>query len=112
MNEDKTIQLVSLALDAGFMRQTAIANNIANANTQGYQPLQVNFEAQLAALTPAQHDTSLLDVKPFYEPAASNSIDDQLALSVKNATQVRALIKGLNHKLAIMKLALAGNNAA
>lgn len=107
MSNDPTIQLISLALDASLMRQTAIANNIANVNTSNYQSMSVNFEQQLkdAGLE------SINAVKPFYEQSATHSpIDEQLSLSVKNATQYRALIKGLNHKMAIMKLALQGNN--
>lgn len=100
---DNTIDLVSLALDAALMRQTAIATNIANANTRGYQTIGVDFEQQLT-------DSSETLAKPVYqlEPHQS-SIDEQIALSVKNATQYRALVKGLNHKLAIMQLAVQGN---
>lgn len=105
MSQDNTIEFISHALDAALMRQTAIASNIANVNTPDYQTVSVNFEEQLANLS------NPVDVKPSYElsdkPA---SIDEQIALSVQNATQYRSLIKGLNHKLAIMKLALQGNN--
>ncbi|MGQ3891445.1 flagellar basal body rod protein FlgB [Legionella sp. CNM-4043-24] len=106
MSQDKCIELVSRALDAALMRQTAITNNIANASTPGYQSIQVNFEEQL-------NSASISDVRPFYELSGlDSSIDEQMALSVKNATQFRALIKGLNHRLAIMKLAVQGNNAS
>jgi len=106
MSNDPTIELISLALDASLMRQTAIANNIANANTIGYQTMDVNFEQQLADCTNNEIGT----VKPFYQPSEVNSsIDAQMTLNIKNATQYRALIKGLNHKLAIMKLAVQGN---
>jgi len=102
---DNTIELISRALDAALMRQTAIANNIANANARDYQTQRVNFEEQLA--------NGESSVAPFYEQSDTpSSIDEQMALSVKNATQFRALIKGLNHKLAIMKLAVQGNNAS
>lgn len=104
MTQDSTIQLISLALDAALMRQTAIATNIANVNTKDYQAMGVDFEKQLC-------EGSLETIKPAYEyTGAPNSIDEQIASSVKNATQYRALIKGLNHKLAIMKLAVQGNN--
>lgn len=114
MSHDTTIQLISLSLDASIMRQTAIANNIANANTSDYQTQGVNFEQQLneqSLLKNNTNESALADIKPFYEQNETTSpIDEQIALSVKNATQYRALIKGLNHKLAIMKLALQGNN--
>lgn len=100
MNDDTTIKLISLALDASLMRETAIASNIANANTRGYQTLEVNFEQQL---------TQVNKPKPFYQVSKQYSaLDEQMMLSVKNETQYRALIKGLNEKLAIMKLALHG----
>lgn len=102
---DNTIELISHALDAALMRQTAIASNIANANTQDYQTMAVSFEEQLNNMPNAS------DVKPTYEFSDKHSaIDEQIAFSVKNATQYRALIKGLNHKLSIMKLAVQGNN--
>lgn len=114
MSDDTTIALISLALDASIMRQTAIANNIANANTSDYHTQGVNFEQQLneqSLLKSDHNESALTNIKPFYEEYETHSpIDEQIALSVKNATQYRALIKGLNHKLAIMKLALQGNN--
>ena len=92
-------------MDAALMRQTAIATNIANINTENYQTMGVSFEEQLTSLDN--------EIKPVYEQQdMNNTIDEQLAFGVKNATQYRALIKGLNHKLAIMKLAVQGNNAS
>ena len=102
---DTTIDLISRAMDAALMRQTAIATNIANINTENYQTMGVSFEEQLTSLDN--------EIKPVYEQQdMNNTIDEQLAFGVKNATQYRALIKGLNHKLAIMKLAIQGNNAS
>ncbi|ARG96966.1 flagellar basal body protein [Legionella micdadei] len=110
MSNDPTIELIRLALDASLMRQTAIANNIANANTRHYQTMEVNFEEQLAQTNDISTDL-LHNVSPFYKTSNTYSpIDEQIALSVKNTTHYRALIKGLNQKLAIMKLALHGNN--
>ncbi|MDI9817559.1 MULTISPECIES: flagellar basal body protein [unclassified Legionella] len=114
MSYDTTIELISLALDASLMRQTAVANNIANANTPDYQPIEVNFEQQLTIANPLATNRQATEVsgniKPFYQQREATSIDEQVALSVQNATHYRALIKGLNQKFAIMKLALQGNN--
>lgn len=111
MHSDSTVELVSLALDAALMRQTAIANNIANVNSTDYHTMEVNFEQQL-------HESSLNNQKeplnmpqPFYQMSEQqSSIDEQMALNVQNMTHYRALIKGLNQKFSIMKLALQGNN--
>jgi flagellar basal-body rod protein FlgB len=111
MNSDATVQLVSLALDATLMRQTAIANNVANINTHGYQTLEVNFEQQLNENHLSSEASDLAAISPYYQLSDHQStIDEQMTLNVQNMTHYRALVKGLNQKLAIMKLALQGNN--
>lgn len=110
MSSDNTIEMVKRALDASLMRQTAIANNIANTNSLDYQTIEVDFEAQLADAN-EWGGSDLSSVAPHYQLAKQHaSIDEQMALNVKNITQYRALIKGLNQKLAIMNIALQGNN--
>lgn len=112
MNHEPTIELVAKALDAALMRQTAIANNVANANTPDYQTIGVNFETQLQQLSEISNMT-LENINPTYELTDVKSpIDEQIALSIKNNTQYRALIKGLNHKLALMSIALEGNHSS
>ncbi len=107
MSSDTTIDLIRRALDASLMRQTAIAQNIANSNTSDYQSIEVNFEQQLQETSATERTTA----QPFYQPCTQHSsIDEQMALNVQNMTHYRALIKGLNQKLAIMKLALQGSN--
>ncbi|CAM2805207.1 hypothetical protein [Legionella worsleiensis] len=111
MNSDSTIELVRLALDASLMRQTAIANNIANINSANYQTVEVNFEQQLKEIHLSTGTEELSAVKPHYQLSEhQSSIDEQMAFNVQNMTHYRALIKGLNQKLAIMKLALQGTN--
>jgi flagellar basal-body rod protein FlgB len=110
MSTDNTIQLVSLALDAALMRQTTIANNIANINTENYQSMEVNFEQQLQENHLSPNNNDLSEITPYYQSCDhQSSIDEQMTLNVQNMTHYRALVKGLNQKLAIMKLALQGN---
>ena len=42
-----SIPLVAKSLDACMLRSRAIANNLANVNTPGYQRIEVEFEAKL-----------------------------------------------------------------
>jgi len=110
MNSDNTIDLVKLALDSCLMRQTAFANNMANINTEGYQPVSVNFEQQLAQASEL-NGSNLAMVKPFYQVEEMTlSPDTIMSQSIKNMTHYRALIKGLNQSLSIMKIALHGNS--
>lgn len=107
MDSDSTIHMISLALDASLMRQTAIANNVVHINTPGYQTMDVNFEQQLIE-TP---EGDLSSINPYYQLSDHQStLDEQMALNVQNMTHYRALIKGLNQKLAIMNMALQGSN--
>lgn len=113
MNTDSTIEIINLALDAALMRQTAIANNIANSNSTDYQTMEVNFEQQIDESSFNAGSEELSTIKPFYQASEEpSSINEQMALNIQNITHYRALIKGLNQKLAIMKLALHGNNAS
>jgi flagellar basal-body rod protein FlgB len=110
MSSDSTIELIRLAMDASLMRQTAIAHNIANINSVDAQTMEVNFEQQLHDAS-LQNSEDLDTIHPFYQLSDHHSsIDEQMALNVQNITHYRALVKGLNQKLAIMKLALQGNN--
>lgn len=49
MFESVTFNALSSALDGLAARQRAIANNIANVNTEGYLAQRVSFEEALAA---------------------------------------------------------------
>ncbi len=42
-----SIPMLSKSLDACMLRSRAIANNLANVNTPGYQRIEVEFEAKL-----------------------------------------------------------------
>ena len=45
---DSTQQLLEAAMRGAWQRQTALTNNIANAETPGYQPQEVSFESAVA----------------------------------------------------------------
>jgi flagellar basal-body rod protein FlgB len=42
-----SVPVLTKSLDASMLRQRAIANNIANVNTPGYQRVEVTFEDEL-----------------------------------------------------------------
>ena len=113
MLQDKTIDIIGYALDAAIMRETAIAANIARVNRPNARTLTVDFETQLTSALDSHQTFEAADIAPHYTyHTAPAQLDEQVALSVKNTTQYHALIKGLNHKLAIMNLAIQGNNAS
>jgi flagellar basal-body rod protein FlgB len=117
-----TMAAMGLALDAATLRQQAIASNIANANTVGYVPMSVNFEAQLedARLALSSHGrldaASLAGVAPRLEldqtartlgMSPKVMIDVEVAHMAQNAVQYQTLVKSLSKHFAIMSLAVS-----
>lgn len=118
--ESVTVNLVKLALDAANMRHQAIANNIANANSSGYTPLTVNFDAQLENLRTSlqsQHridPESLQGIKPFVEEeqsligdsTAKVMLDMEVAKLSQNVVHYQALLRGLSKSMSIVSVAI------
>lgn len=111
--DSNTTSLLGLALDAAAMRQQALAQNIANANTPGYQRVGVSFESRLAALRDGASQAappSLSDLS-HYRPAFE-TIDGPVALDVEvaglseNALHQHALLKALTKHFALIGLAI------
>ncbi|KAF0813399.1 Flagellar basal body rod protein FlgB [Andreprevotia sp. IGB-42] len=112
-----TMNLVSKALDAASLRHQAIATNIANVNTEGFQPFHVSFEDQLGAVrsdVAAGREISanhLAGIAARLERDAAvqtqdsgASLDLQTAALSQNTLQYQALLKGVSHHYAILSL--------
>lgn len=117
-----TTAALGLALDAASLRQQAIASNIANADTVGYEPLSVNFETQLEEARFAMQSqgrldaTSLAGVVPRLEIDRSYRsfglspkvlLDVEVAHMAQNAVHYQALVRGLSRHFAIMSSAVS-----
>ena len=75
---ETTVALVKTALDSDIVKHQVIAHNIANANTTGFVPYQLNFDSRLDQLqskikTGGQIDkTDLSALFPRVERTVSN----------------------------------------
>ncbi len=99
-----TSGIVEYALDGLSLRHSAIAANIANANSVAYRPLRVSFESQLANafaqtgsdaplnLPPPQISTDL----PVSESLRRNTLENEIVQLNRNVLQYQALIRGLD----------------
>ena len=57
---DTTQQALESAMSGSMLRQTLLTNNLANVDTPGYQPEDVNFQSTLAnAMQSGQSPTSV-----------------------------------------------------
>lgn len=117
-----TTRALALALDAASLRQQAISANIANAETVGYVPLAVDFEAQLGnarrSLASQGHlDAHSLDgvVPRLVETDEIGSsglstgvtLDVQVARMAENAVRYETLLKGLSRHFGVLSEAIA-----
>lgn len=108
--------LLGLALDAAHMRQQAIAHNIANVNTPGYQRIGVSFEQRLTGMTaslPRGTAPSLADLsnlRPSIEyasgPSGAVQLDQEMAEMSQTVLHQQALLKALNKQLELIGLAI------
>ncbi len=116
--DNSTTALLSMALDAAAMRQQAIAQNIANANTPGYRSHSVSFEEHFSDVRDSLEQgrsvsTSglaayrpVLDIAEATEPVGSSSLDMEVAKLSENALHHQALLKALNRHISIISAAI------
>lgn len=119
--EAVTTASLSLALDAATLRQQVIATNIANANSIGYVPQRVSFEAQIedglradarsAAGGLGSAAAPALQVRIEPELAANGGpavvhVDSEVAALAENNLHYQALVRGLNRHLSILASAV------
>lgn len=104
-----TGSIVEYALDGLSLRHTAIAANIANANSAGYRPMRVSFENQISALINAAGTESTSGTAPMQLPAPlisteppvadalrRSALENEIVQLNRNVLQYQALIKGLD----------------
>jgi flagellar basal-body rod protein FlgB len=112
-----TASSVAYALDGLALRHAAIAANIANANSVGYQPVEVSFESYLADYlaktnmdTPTGLPTEVLpkpDIKPSqFSLAGREAIEMQAVFLNQNVLQYQALISGLGKYMSTVAVAI------
>jgi flagellar basal-body rod protein FlgB len=128
---DSTLNLLSRSLDARLLRQNVIAGNLANANTPGFVPLDVDVEKALQSQVTALPSAASTDGRhiPVSHPSASEAglthaegttagldgnavdVDRTLASLAQNALQYTAATRAAGKKLAILRF-VASDGAA
>lgn len=105
--------LVVKALDGLSLRQLFSAQNIANANTTGYKPLEVTFEKALEAASDKGMD-SIKNVKAkvryseAYGGTSDMRLDLELAIASQTAMRYGALIEVLGRQMSLARTVVSG----
>jgi flagellar basal-body rod protein FlgB len=110
-----TTAALRVGLDAATLRHQAIALNIANANTENYAPVGVNFETQLANARRSLNEYGVVSsneldqIIPFIEPISGFDgkmgkvrLDTEIANLAQNSVQYQALLRGLNSHFGLL----------
>jgi flagellar basal-body rod protein FlgB len=94
---DSTQQLLEAAMRGAWQRETALTNNVANANTPGYERQEVNFEATLQSAMDTGSSPEELEFQTEQRPeqpgpnGTSVSIDEESAKLAENGLDYQAL---------------------
>lgn len=95
-----------------WMRQTALTNNVANAETPGYVRQDVNFESALQSAVGGGQPAESLQFQVEQQPAApgpngsSISLDEEAARLAENGLDYQALTQVLGARNGIMRSAI------
>jgi flagellar basal-body rod protein FlgB len=65
---DTTQLALESAMSGSMQRQTLLTNNLANADTPGYQPVDVNFQGQLQAAIATGQPVDSVAFQPVTTP--------------------------------------------
>ena len=115
-----TSMLVSLALNAATAKHMALAQNIANVNNEGYRPLQVDFEQQVAmfrdqllnrgndAASGRALETLRSGLQITEAPEAKVQLDVEVAKMTQNAIHYQTLLAARSKLSSLVRMAISG----
>ncbi len=128
---DRTVGVLSRALDYRVRNQRIISTNVANIDTPGFRPKQLKFDEELQravdnenmplAKTNGKHLPGLNESGPQGAPSFvlesvegskmgdhSLDIDEEMAKMAKNNLLYEATVKMLSKKFELLKMAIEG----
>lgn len=109
---DPTQQLLEAAMRGSWQRQTALTNNVANAETPGYQRQDVNFESALQGAMDGGTPPSEMEFQTETEPSAAGpngegvSVDQEAAKLAENGLDYQALTDVVGARNSIVRSAI------
>jgi flagellar basal-body rod protein FlgB len=115
---DTSIVGVEKAMQGSLLRQQVLANNIANANTPGFQRSDVNFQSALAqafssAGSPTPGQIQQLSFQPQTDSSGAMQVDGntvdintEMADLSQNSLDYQALESVLGTRMSILKTAI------
>jgi flagellar basal-body rod protein FlgB len=109
---DTTQLALESAMRGAWLRQTLLTNNMANANTPGYQREDVNFQETLRTALANEESPAQIQFQPRLQPRSAGpggngvNIDQESALLAENGLDYQALVQVLGTRDNIMRSAM------
>ena len=109
---DPTQQLLEAAMRGSWLRQTALTNNIANADTPNYQRQEVDFESTLQTALDAGESMPDVEFQAHAMPSetgpngAGVSVDQESARLAENGLDYQALTDVVSTRDGIIRSAI------
>jgi len=115
---DSTQQLLEAAMRGSWQRETALTNNIANADTPGYRPQEVDFESALqSAVSSGEGEPSGEALSQLQFPTLTStqqagpnggavSVDQESAKLAENGLDYQALTQVVGARDSIVRSAM------
>ncbi len=109
------VDILEAGIKAEYLRNEAIASNIANLGTPGYRRVDIKFEELLAKAVDSSGAVNLSDIKPQIHrpkrtPVKANgndvSLEAEIGNMVKNTLRHKAYVRLLNKKYSQIELAI------
>jgi flagellar basal-body rod protein FlgB len=114
---DNTELALTRAMSGANLRQQLLANNLANAETPGYQRQDVDFHAQLSQAMQTGDPNAIESVQ--FSPQTDNQvmradgngvdIDVESANIAKNALEYQSLVSVAQARIQILKYAMGSS---
>ncbi len=108
---DPTMTMIGHGLNLSLTRQSALSANLANLDTPGYTPNDVNFaEALQEAMQTNQISEDAVVARPDKAPGVDGNsvdLDMQMARVSQNATLYQASSKAMSRKLAMLRYVIS-----
>jgi flagellar basal-body rod protein FlgB len=82
---DNTQLALESAMSGSMLRQSVLANDLANADTPNFEPSDVNFQQTLANAMAAGKSPSAVQYTPFTQPQVTASDGNGVDPDVTNA---------------------------
>jgi flagellar basal-body rod protein FlgB len=114
---DLTQLVLERAMSGAALRQTVLADNLANANTPGFKRSDVDFQDTLAQALGGAHPLAAVDFAPQQDTSTSQradgnnvDVDVEMANLSQNSVGYQALVAVAHTRLAQLQSVIGGGH--